>query len=204
MIASREALAVGQRVSYEDQANPRREGEIVGTVDGGQYRIRWDPCGHVGACDCERETVSDLRQHGWFQLAGWDDGPFAGAEILYAYTRKQALEDGELVAVEETAKEAGFVWPVAVTRALWNLIDPNEREAGEAGQSAAGRLWDVCFLAFLAIKRASDGTRLDYDVIFYEADRGIRAGQRTRRLHLESGPGDNAEPVVTIGFPEDF
>jgi hypothetical protein len=46
------------RVSYEDMANPRREGTIVGRV-GSEYRVRFD--------DGE-ETVSDLRQHGWRKL----------------------------------------------------------------------------------------------------------------------------------------
>jgi len=44
----------------------------------------------------------------------WDD-----AEIIYAYTRAQAIEDGELVDLSETAREAGIKFPVAVTRAVW-------------------------------------------------------------------------------------
>ena len=44
----------------------------------------------------------------------WDD-----AEIIYAYTRAQAIEDGELVDVSETARESGIKFPVAVTRAVW-------------------------------------------------------------------------------------
>lgn len=44
-------------------------------------------------------------------------------EVIYSYTRAQALEDGELVDVTETAREAGFKLPFAVSRALWNVIE---------------------------------------------------------------------------------
>ena len=44
----------------------------------------------------------------------WDD-----AEVIYAYTRAQALEDGVLVDASEIAREAGIGFPVALTRAVW-------------------------------------------------------------------------------------
>jgi hypothetical protein len=50
---------VRERVSYEDMANPRREGTITGVDDRGwgvQVRVLFD--------DGEL-TYSDLRQHGW-------------------------------------------------------------------------------------------------------------------------------------------
>ncbi len=37
------------------------------------------------------------------------------SEVIYAYTRAQALDDGILVDATALAKEAGFKWPVAVT-----------------------------------------------------------------------------------------
>ena len=42
--------------------------------------------------------------------------------VLSAYTRAQAIEDGFLVDVSETAREAGFTIPVAVTRSAWNRL----------------------------------------------------------------------------------
>lgn len=44
----------------------------------------------------------------------WDDAP-----VVHAYTRAEAIEDGFLVDVTETAREAGFRVPVAVTRGVW-------------------------------------------------------------------------------------
>jgi hypothetical protein len=195
-IAASETLALGSRVCYEDARNPRREGSVVEILDGA-YRIQW----HDGD-----ETVSDLRQHGWYQLASLPGSIFDGVEIIYGYTRQQAIDDGELVALDQggLANEAGFRWPVALTRALWNIVEPTDREACD-GQSVEGRLWDVLMMARFAIQRAADhGTRIDFSVIFYEADRGQLAGQRGHTLRLDTGPGDQGEPVVTIGFPGDF
>ena len=40
-------------------------------------------------------------------------------EVISAYSRGQALEDGVLVDAGSMAKEAGFRWPVAITAAAW-------------------------------------------------------------------------------------
>ena len=40
--------------------------------------------------------------------------------VIFAYTRAQAIEDGILVDVSETAREAGFRIPVAITRTVWD------------------------------------------------------------------------------------
>lgn len=130
----------------------------------------------------------------------WDD-----AEVIHSYTREQALADGVLVDVSDSseAKEAGFLWPVALTSALWHLVEPTTEEEGE-GQSVAGRLWDVLYLARLAIKRSSGGTSLRFDCAFVESGRGGRRRTATHVIHLETGPGDDGEPVVTVGFPLDF
>lgn len=40
-------------------------------------------------------------------------------EVVYAYTRANALTDGELIDVFESAKMSGFRLPVAVTRNVW-------------------------------------------------------------------------------------
>ena len=40
-------------------------------------------------------------------------------EPISTYTRAEAIEDGVLVDVSETAAEAGITFPVAITRRLW-------------------------------------------------------------------------------------
>lgn len=114
-------------------------------------------------------------------------------ELIYSYTRAQALEDGELVDVSETARQAGFVWPVAVTRALWQDITAIPSHL-EGIASIDGRLWDVLWMAFCAIKRSqdTDGTHLIYELIMPVDD-----GQLYTAM-LVSGPGDQGEPVITL------
>ena len=41
---------------------------------------------------------------------------FTAADIISSYTRADALADGQLIDVTQTAKEAGFRLPVALTR----------------------------------------------------------------------------------------
>ena len=46
--------------------------------------------------------------------------PFDGAPVVHRYTRAQAIADGSLVDVSDTAREAGLRLPTALTRAVWN------------------------------------------------------------------------------------
>lgn len=69
--------------------------------------------------------------------------------IISLYTRADAIADGVLVDVSDMAKEAGFRWPVTVTRAVWDdIVTPTQRDAEEEGQSEKGRLWDILWLAW--------------------------------------------------------
>lgn len=66
-----------------------------------------------------------------------DDAP-----VIHAYTRAQAIADGVLVDISETAKEAGFRYPVACTSAVWSDCiewtgkDKMEAELDEARKAA--------------------------------------------------------------------
>lgn len=127
-------------------------------------------------------------------------------EIIHAYTRAQALEDGELVDVTEWASAdkgfmGGFTVPVAMTRSAWAAIEAIPKSA-EGLQDVRGRAHDVLWMASLAARSAarSGKTRVGFKVIL--PSKGTR--KRNRILVIDSGPGDNAEHVITIGFPEDF
>lgn len=136
-----------------------------------------------------------------------DDQRAAGVEVedslfgtvISRYTRAQAIEDGELVDVSATAREAGITFPVCVTRAVWGkyVAVPD----GVACQDEAGRLWDIVWMLACAIKRSNGGPRVT--VILY-----VRNSKRARldrrdlvQLVSVCGPGDDAEPVITILLP---
>jgi hypothetical protein len=79
-------------------------------------------------------------------------------DVIHTYTAKDAVADGMLVEVpEKTAKEAGFNWPVRITCGVHELCTPPK---SNTTQTYEGRLWDVLFLAYLAIKRTPAGEGL--------------------------------------------
>jgi len=134
-------------------------------------------------------------------------------DVIFSYTRAQAIADGALVDVTEMAKETGFKWSVAITRSAWEDCvewsdDDSERQVY---QDESGRLWDVLWTAISAIRLAANNTRKgipqDPSIMFFELYRVPRDGKSVRprmtRLKLVAGPGDNAEPVITIMLPDE-
>jgi len=124
---------------------------------------------------------------------------FEDAEIIYAYTRAQAIEDGVLIDVSELAGEAGFKYPVAVTCGLWaEVIEPDEASK-KSGQSEIGRLWDILMVLRLVIRKAANTEMILFNPLF------VFNGQKpiTKQLKAVCGPGDHYEPVITIMLPNE-
>ena len=127
---------------------------------------------------------------------------WADAELIHSYTRKQAMEDGYLVDVSTLAKEAGFVVPVAITREVWARYVEWPEEKG-VHQDETGRLWDVLFMAFIAIRGAkTGGTQLLYKFNCVRCDDSSSVAQEVE-LKIVSGPGDDGEHVITIMLPNE-
>lgn len=116
--------------------------------------------------------------------------------VIYAYTRKEAIEDGVLVDVTLTAKEAGFQFPFAMTAAVWSLIENIPGKYGH--EDIAGRLWDVLMVAKASIRAGQE----KQDVVFFDVILHHEGGSRVR-LKLHCGPGDNGEPVLTLMLPNE-
>lgn len=120
---------------------------------------------------------------------------------IHVYTRAEALADGVLLDVTETAREAGFQLPVAMTTGVWSeavawsddplLLTP-------VGQNEKGRLWDVLMQACIAARRARNESVLSFDVL-----RVTYAATQPQKITLRMaiGTGDGGEPVITILLP---
>lgn len=123
-------------------------------------------------------------------------------EPIHTYTRAEALVDGVLVDVTESAREAGFRFDVVLTRACHEdcvaFTDEDNKRKGTV-QDEAGRLWDVVWMASLAMRRARHS---DTDTVVFEVLRVPREGKartaKVVRLKAKVGPGDDFEPVITI------
>lgn len=117
-------------------------------------------------------------------------------EVISSYSRAQAIEDGVLVDVGGTAKEAGFTMPIAITAAAWGMYVrvPDGIEC----QDEQGRLWDVLFMLRFAIKKGGQGSELLFTVC-------VNNDGEPKLVQLKSicGPGDDAEPVITIMLPRE-
>ncbi|MGH3460838.1 MAG: DUF6573 family protein [Kribbellaceae bacterium] len=99
------------------------------------------------------------KQHQHDDNTGGSDGSdardhadlFGEAEVIHCYSRADAIADGILIDVTETAREAGFTVRVALTQEAWSDCvawnDATDTAKGDyTGQSEAGRLWDVLFM----------------------------------------------------------
>ncbi len=132
-------------------------------------------------------------------------------EPIHSYTRAQAIEDGVLIDVSTTAREAGIVWPVAMTAAAWadcvTWSDADEARKGYTGQSESGRLWDVCWmLSRVVLRAARQGLQASAaHPMYVELLRTPREGRgvKPRLVHLKFivGPGDEGRPCITVMMP---
>ena len=133
-------------------------------------------------------------------------------EPISVYTRAQAIEDGQLIDVSTVAREAGIVWPVALTSAVWadcvEWTDTTEARKGYTGQSESGRLWDVLWMLSLAVRGAlRRGLDASQQPLYYSLLRTSAAGRgvmpRKATLKFMVGPGDQGEPVITVMLPSE-
>ena len=126
--------------------------------------------------------------------------PFAGAEVIYAYTRKDALADGVQIDVSEVAREAGLKFPVYLTRAVWEsyVSVPD----GVRCQDENGRLWDIVWMLRCAARR-TNGPQMLFGL-------HVRNDNRDRtpplvNLKAVCGPRDidDPQPAITVLMPDE-
>lgn len=118
-------------------------------------------------------------------------------EVISAYTRQQAIDDGVLVNVSKMAEEAGFRHPTCLTRAAWDRYVEVPETA--VGQDKSGRLWDIVTMLRYGIAKGENGSELLFKL--YVADKPGFPELVT--LKAICGPGDRGEPVITIMLPDE-
>jgi hypothetical protein len=125
---------------------------------------------------------------------------FEDADPIHRYTRADAIRDGVLIDVSGTAREAGFKFPVALTRAAWErcvAVPP-----GVVCQDEAGRLWDVLTMLRFAIQGPTGAASEVRFVLHVHNDNRARTPPLVR-LKALCGPGDQGEPVITVLLPDE-
>jgi hypothetical protein len=125
-----------------------------------------------------------------------NESPFG--EVIYAYTRKQAIADGVQVDVTTTALEAGIKFPVFLTRSVYDAYVAVPE--GVTGQDEAGRLWDVIWMARFAILRSHGHTDRLPVALYVRNDN--RAAKLIKLIAVCSALDmDDPQPAITIMLP---
>jgi hypothetical protein len=121
-------------------------------------------------------------------------------EIIYSYTRKQAVADGVQVEVTATAKEAGIKFPVFITRGVFDAyvaVPPNV-----TGQDEGGRLWDIVWMLRFAVQRSRPGNDRIPVALYVRND-----NRAAKLIKLIATCGaldiDDPQPAITILLPDE-
>jgi uncharacterized protein DUF6573 len=117
---------------------------------------------------------------------------FYGPEGLSALAGKEALADGVLIDVTETAKRVGFKVPVALTRAVM--------VAEAVPDQNSCRLTDILMNCELAI---SETGGLSSEVLFDYIRDDYPGRVELVTLKAKSGPDHDGQPCITIMLPEE-
>ena len=135
-------------------------------------------------------------------------------ELIYSYTRKEAIADGFQVEIDlKTSKAAGINYPVYMTRTVWDrYVEVPEELTG--AQDEPGRLWDILWM-FAFYARKSSGAEMKFQFICQltdegdwpnnEAPEGDNPLQRLVTLKSMIGPVDidDPSPAITILLPNE-
>ena len=125
-----------------------------------------------------------------------NESPFG--EVIYSYTRAQAVADGVQVEVSKVAAEAGIRFPVFLTRTVYDAfvtVPP-----GVTAQDEAGRLWDIVWMTRFAIMRARPAVNRLPVALYVRND---NRAARLVKLIATCGPLDidDPQPAITVMMP---
>ena len=110
-------------------------------------------------------------------------------EVISSYTREMALADGVLVDLTTLYPNDTriYKYPVACSSSVWGLIE-------RAGGNPGAWVWDLCYMsAKFPTQKLDETSRLFR----------LTLGRNVHALMIVCGPGDNAEPVMTIMLSEE-
>lgn len=108
-------------------------------------------------------------------------------EVIYSYSRKQAIQDGVLVDLSQW-KVARDHWklPLACTSAVFSIM---EQAVNAEGCDYPGIIHDLSWLAKQAIGKSNNGPQVYF---------ACTVGNRTLNFKMHCGPGDDPMPVLTL------
>jgi hypothetical protein len=120
-------------------------------------------------------------------------------EIIFIYSRREAICDGVQKEITDAAREAGIRYPVFVTRSVY--AEYVNVPSGVEGQDEDGRLWDIVWMLACAIRSSAAGS----DAISFQLYvRNSNEGEpELVTISAVCGPldFDDPQPAITIMLP---
>lgn len=121
-------------------------------------------------------------------------------EIIYSYTRSQAVADGFQIEVSKTAQEAGIRFPVFITRTVYETYVTVP--LGVTGQDEAGRLWDIVWMLRYAIQQSRPGVDR-IPVALYVRNDNVRSRLVKLIATCSALDIDDPQPAITVMMPDE-
>lgn len=114
-------------------------------------------------------------------------------DVIYSYSRKQAIEDGVLVDLSQfEVCRQHFKFHLACTDTVWNEISSVVQS--DSTKDYEGILHDICTMAKIAIRSGKGTNQILFQCI---------VGHAHKQYKLHIGPGDTATPVLTLMKPNE-
>lgn len=132
-------------------------------------------------------------------------------EPIAVYTMTDALADGTLVDAGDLARDL-FTWQVLLTAGAWAdcvaWSEEDSEHTGAYGQSETGRLWDVLWMTFVAIRRTpraagDEQVKVELYRISTTAERALEPEPEKIELKAVVALHDDGTPVLVISLPEE-
>jgi len=114
--------------------------------------------------------------------------------IIYSYTRQDAINDGVTIDVTRVANKNGFTIPVAVTRTLWERYINQETEAET----------DLKLNALLLMLYQKILTEAKTKESFFATKVTINNKEVDIWMGIEATSPSDPSPAMTIMMPEDW
>jgi len=119
--------------------------------------------------------------------------------VIYSYTRADALNDGVLVDLSGNFPEEArlYRYPVGCSAAVWSLVEQSVASHKHCN-SLAGVVRDILWMSQKGVIARPDGQTAIFAVIITGTGR-----RRQHTLKAMCHAGDDMEPVVTIMLPHE-
>lgn len=122
--------------------------------------------------------------------------PFADFDIISTYTRQDAIRDGTFIDVTQTARNCGFIIPVALTSNLYNTFIKSGRGEDSTANNLNVFLKEL-YQKIRANKNPDD--RLLYLQFNFDAN-----GHTDVWVAIEAQSPDDPSPALNVMLPEDY